>query len=119
MPLAPPVTSALLPANLPARWRATSVRFDPSPVALHVGFVTPREAYAAVEETTGDAAPFLDDLGIGAAASRSEQIGGTSWESRRTEKGEVALVTTHRRATVVVTGNASLAELRVLAGSLR
>lgn len=101
-------SDALVPNGLPSSWRATSVRFEPTPLSLHIGFVTPADKYAALEETTGDASSLLRALGV--------RGGGPE---RQTKKGEIALVITHGRATAVVTGSAGLVELRALAASLR
>lgn len=111
---------ALAPSGLPGGWRATSARFTPDPLDLHIGFVTPRGRFAEVEETTGPLTDWLKAR-LGKAPARLEpvDVGGVTWQQRRTDRGELALVRTRGRATVLVTGNASLAELRVLAGSLR
>lgn len=112
----------LTPTGLPPRWRATSARLNPhgSAVDLHLGFVTPAEKYAELEESTGDAAPFIvASLDKGSQVQGETRIGGARWEQRRTAKGELALLRTSGRATIIVTGNAPAEELRALASSLR
>ncbi|MEP6464128.1 MAG: DUF4245 domain-containing protein [Frankiaceae bacterium] len=112
----------LAPAGLPPRWRATSARLNPqgSVVDLHVGFVTPAEKYAELEESTGQADAFIrDTLAKGVRVIGSTTIAGVRWEQRRTAKGELALLRTSGRATVIVTGNAAPGELQALASSLR
>lgn len=114
--------AALLPAGLPAGWRATSVRFAPRGPAyqLHIGFVTPRQAYAALEEaTSGGAAFVVDQLGRAPAVLAPVEVGGVVWQQRRRASGELALIRTAGPTTVVVTGSAGLAELSRLAASLR
>lgn len=115
-------TDVVAPVGLPARWQATSVRFNPHGAALdlHVGFVTPAKKYAEMDETTGEADPFLaKQLDKGSTVVGPVSVDGARWEQRRTRKGETALVRAHGRATVLVTGTASMAELSRLAGALR
>lgn len=110
------------PEGLSAHWQATSVRFNPHgrAVDLHIGFVTPAKEYAEMDETTGEADTFLDtSLNKGSTVVGATSIDGRRWEQRRTAKGETALVRAHGRATVIVTGNASAAELQTLVTSLR
>lgn len=110
------------PSGLPPRWRATSARLAPhgSAMDLHLGFVTPAEAYAELEESTGEPQQFLQEtLDKGSRALAPISIGSLRWEQRRTARGELALLRTSGRAIIIVTGNAAPAELRTLAGSLR
>lgn len=112
----------LTPAGLPSRWRATSARLNPhgSAVDLHLGFVTPAEAYAELEESTGEPQQFVQDtLDKGSRALPATSISGVRWEQRRTAKGELALLRTSGRAIIIVTGNAAADELRTLAAALR
>jgi hypothetical protein len=112
----------LAPEGLGPGWRATSarLRYDGGSVGLHIGFVTPRKAYAEVEESGQDPAAFQDSvLGGGTTALPAVSSGGRSWRQLRTSRGELALLTASGPATVVVTGSAGLPELSDLAGSLR
>jgi Protein of unknown function (DUF4245) len=112
----------LTPSGLPVHWRATSARLNPhgNAVDLHLGFVTPAEKYAELEESTGDAEPFIQAvLDKGSAVLSPTTIAGVAWQQRRTIKGELALLRASGRATIVVTGNASPSELTTLATSLR
>ncbi len=117
----------LAPSRLPASWQATSARLPSSrrtqgPTTMHIGFLVRGKQYAAVEETDGDPKAFLDaQLGSGAEAGPvgTVTVGGASWGAYRTHSGDRALVRRTGPFTVVVTGTASLADLKVLAASLR
>ena len=114
----------LAPRDLPAGWRPTSARYAAAPAAagssvtLHLGYVTPRERYLALEE--GDAAGFVaGTLGKGAQRLPDLDIGGQPWQQWRTAAGELALSRTAGGRSVVITGSAGLDEVRTFAGSLR
>ncbi len=114
--------AVVAPEGLPSRWRPTSATLDRHGAALdlHIGFVTPADQYAGLEETTGDAGAFVRDrLGTGSEALSPVSIGGVTWQERRTAKGELALVRRSGSATVIVSGSARVDELSALARSLR
>jgi hypothetical protein len=117
-------TPALAPAALPSTWRANASRLvEPTPGAhqLHVGWALPGERYAGLDEATGDAdALVLSVLGHRAlTVAGSTDIGGVQWQRRTSDRGEEALTRRAGSVTVVITGNASDADLRRLAASLR
>ena len=115
----------LAPTGLPVSWRATSARVDGgggTPMTLHVGFVTPANAYAGVEETDGSTYDFLQGLLGKAGAARVDgtaQIDGVAWDVRHDASGQTALTRTDGGLTVVVTGSASRDELDALARALQ
>jgi uncharacterized protein DUF4245 len=115
--------TVLSPTDLPKAWRANSASFDSTPVRahLHVGFATPGSLFAGFDESNGPAAQLISRvLGPrGAKVTGTTTIAGGSWEMRRSQRGEQALTTTTGRLTLVVTGSATDAQLRTLAGSLR
>ena len=112
----------LQPVGLPSGWRANAARFDSRghTARLHVGFATPGSKFAGLDETNGAAARLIADvLGErGATVTGTTAIGGQVWDERRSDRGEEALTLTTADLTVVVTGSASDAQLRALAGSL-
>lgn len=121
------LTGAAVPApsGLPDTWQATSARVDGGagvPVTLHIGFVTPKQQYAALEESNGASYEFLRDL-LGKTGARLTEgvagVGGLSWQVRHDAKGQLALTRVAGKLTIVVTGSASQAELERLAASLR
>ncbi|AXK37371.1 DUF4245 domain-containing protein [Streptomyces armeniacus] len=110
------------PQGLSKEWRATSVRYEgggPEGAAWHLGFVTPGEEYAAVEQSDAPAAGFVKSVTQGARkTAKTERIGGEEWT--RYEGGKYdALVRTEPGFTTVVTGTASFGQLKELATALR
>jgi len=112
----------LAPVGLGGGWKATSARNDSAGAAVtwHIGFVTPDGSYAAVEQSDGPAPAFLDEFVAGATRSADVTISGAAWERLEGGRPELrALVLRGHGVTTLVTGSASLAELRALAGALR
>jgi hypothetical protein len=115
----------LAPSGLPSSWQATSARVegpdDKHVVHLHIGYYTPRGAYAAVEESNGDRVPFLELETAHGKLTGQRTIGTTSWETRYSanQKDRSLDVVTPDGATVIVTGSAQYDELAELAASLR
>ena len=115
------------PVGLPAGWRPTSVYFDP-PVRTgaagvtdwHIGFVTPSDRYAAVEQTSGPAARMLGQVLDDPAPAPTAAAGASGWQ-RWTDRASDrrALVRTTGAVTVVIDGTAGWTELERLASSLR
>jgi len=115
------VPSAPVPAGLPESWRSTSSTLAAD--TLRIGWVTPDGAYAEYAASTLPAEQFLPDV-TGAKAERVEpvQVAGQTWEQYREADGSRSLVRSYGPALVVVgtkRATAELAELEVLAGSLR
>lgn len=113
----------LAPHGLPPRWRATSARLrvseDRRVADLHIGFVTPSDAYAALEESNAPAAAFVAKETKQGVVDGTLAVAGRTWEKRRREAGdERSLVLRTADVTVVVTGTASYDELARLAASL-
>jgi len=111
------------PRGLPAGWRVTSARVDTgrsagsSSATLHLGYVTPGERYLALAE--GDAAGFVAaQLGKGAEPLPAVDVAGARWQQWRTSAGELALSRTAAARGLLLTGSASLDELRAFAASL-
>jgi hypothetical protein len=111
-------------------WRATSVRFEPggdsgTPTVWHLGFYTPDERYAAIDESNGPAEDFLDDITQSAESTGATvTIGELAWV--RYEGGGAAgtddetrgLVHDEEGFVVVVSGSAEWPELEELAAAL-
>jgi Protein of unknown function (DUF4245) len=116
-------TPALTPAGLPGSWRAnaSTLRHTTSTVRLHIGWAVPGERFAGLDEATGDPDSLVRSvLGArGLTVAGTATIGGVSWQRRVSDRGEQSLVRQAGRVTVVLTGSATDAELRLLAGSLR
>ena len=115
------VPAAPVPTGLPEQWRSTSSTLGAG--SLRIGWVTPEGEYAEYAASTAPADEFLEDI-AGAKAEQVEplQVDGEAWEQYREADGSVSLVRSYGEALVVVgtkRATADVAELEVLAGSLR
>lgn len=111
----------LAPRPLPAGWRATSARTRPEGDAAtwHLGLVTRSGDYAAVEQTDGARATFVDRFLGGSRSAGTVEIAGATW--RRLEGGEPeprGLVRTVDGVTTVLAGSAGWGDLERLASAL-
>ena len=111
----------LAPDALPTGWRPTSAYVNTAPATgFHIGFVTPTDQYAVVEQTNvAPAEAIRTVLGDGSLPGESATIGGQPWELRESAQHHHALVRTANGVTVIVTGTAGRPELQALAASLR
>src|SRR5947209_8300163 len=113
----------LAPTSLPASWRANAARLT-APSAgvaqLHIGWAVPGSRYAGLDEATGSPSAVLSSVlgGPGLALHGTTTIGGVAWQQRTSSLGERAYTRQVGKVTVVVTGNATDEQLRLLAGSL-
>ena len=69
------------PVGLPRTWRATSVRFVVAgPVTTwHIGYVTPREDYAALEQSNGPESKVVTQFVAGSHEIGRVDINGATW----------------------------------------
>ena len=81
----------------------------------------PGSRYAGLDEATGPSSALISSvLGArGAAVNATTTIGGETWQQRTSSLGERAYTRQAGKVTVVVTGNATDEQLRLLAASLR
>ncbi|MFI0351557.1 DUF4245 domain-containing protein [Actinomadura sp. 9N407] len=113
------------PEGLPAGWRATSSRMHGlgtgGPVAWHLGFVTPSDEYAALEQSNEKPSAYIPRMTNIKKSIGTRQVNGVAWtQHHRKDKKAYSLVRTLPEGpTLVVTGTASFDELAVLAGALR
>lgn len=109
------------PRGLSEEWRATSVRFEGAGshgAAWHLGFVSPDDEYAAVEQSDAGPKAFVDDVTYGAGKTgRTVRLAGETWTRYAGEKYD-ALVRTEPEVTTVVTGTAPMEQLKQLAAAL-
>lgn len=114
------------PHALPPRWRCTSSRLTTTPASWHVGYVTPSDQYAALEQS--DETPpdqFITRMtNVNPTKPNSlkgiREVAGAPWEEYfRVDKKQYSLVRRLPGVTLVVSGTASYDELAVLAGSLQ
>jgi hypothetical protein len=110
------------PDRLGAGWRPTSARTTRNGAAVewHIGFVTPAEDYAGLEQSDGPRAAFLGRFTEGAEQVGVVRIGDRSWRRLTGGRPELrALELREGGTTTLVAGNAKFAELQRLAASLR
>jgi len=114
---------AVVPDSLPSNWRANAAGVDniSSAPHLHIGWAVPGTAFAGLDEGTGNANALLrsvtgrDSLNVRGTTT----IGHNVWSVRRSDRGETVLTRNAGGTFVVITGNASDVQLRLLAASLR
>lgn len=111
------------PDGLPSGWYPNAATFSRqhTVVHLHIGWVTPDQKYAGLEETNGPAPAFLSRIlgKRGAAVTGHVVVNGRSWATRTSADGERSLTASLGRVTVVITGSASAAQEQQLAAALR
>ena len=115
------------PAGLPASWSpvnsgvAVGGGNGAGTVTWRLGYATPSGTFAALEETNATPAPFIRRMTNGGTSQAPVQAGGRTWAaSENSERGQRSLaLTSPAGVTLVVTGNASWAQLHTLAASLR
>ncbi|WP_242614379.1 DUF4245 domain-containing protein [Actinomadura roseirufa] len=114
------------PEGLPARWRPTSSRLHGlgearKPVAWHLGFVTPSDEYAALEQSNEKASEYVPRMTNNRKTLGTQQVAGFTWTKyyRKDKKANSLARTLPDGVSLVVTGTASYEELAVLAASLR
>lgn len=115
------------PEGLPERWRPTSSRVHgldkggEEPVAWHLGFVTPQDEYAALEQSNEDASDYVPRMTNSSRPIGTHQVGGQTWDKyhRKDKKANSLARTLPDGTSLVVTGTASYEELAILAGSLK
>jgi hypothetical protein len=112
-----------VPTGLPQGWRATSVRTVRSTAGVlmwHVGYETPSQQYAAVQQGEDAPAEWVRAQTNRAGVVGTQTVGSVQWTRYvRTDKVQNSLVLVHGRVTTVVTGTAGFDELGQLAASLR
>ncbi|WP_307805464.1 DUF4245 domain-containing protein [Streptomyces spirodelae] len=113
------------PEGLSKEWRATSVRYaadSPKGSVWHLGFITPDNEYAAVEQSDEKRpSRFIDDVTQGAEkTAKKQRVKGEEWTRYTGEKYD-ALVRTAKdgKSVTVVTGTANFRQLGELAEALR
>ena len=114
-----------VPTGLASTWQPTSANvYGPDEhhiVHLHIGYVTPRGAYAALEESNAEAKPFIRLESSHGKLTGYRSINGQVWDVRyaANQRDNTVNVTTTSGVTLVVTGSATVDELTELAASLR
>ena len=118
---------AVAPAGLPGSWLPVSSLLTvdgangAGTVTWHLGFVTPDGSLASLEETNAAPAAFVRQMTNSGATLRPARLAGQTWSVSATPSRNQRSMyfTSPAGFTVVVTGNATWAQLRELAASLR
>lgn len=112
--------NVLRPAALDG-WRATTAAIvrDGGAVTLRVGYVGPDDSGVQLIESTTETSKLVgSELGESPRLEGNVESQGRVWESYVTKDGNAALVWTQDGRTVIVIGDAQLADLMSLAASL-
>jgi hypothetical protein len=115
------------PEGLPADWRPNSSRLHglesggKEPVAWHLGFVTPSDEYAALEQSNEKASEYVPRMTNSSRPIGTQQVGDITWTKyhRKDKKANSLARTLPDGMSIVVTGTASYRELAVLAAALK
>ena len=93
----------------------------PGTATWHLGFATPSGTLASVEQSDAAAAAFVRRMTNSGTPAPAVRVAGLLWRaSANAGRGQRSLYRTERDGgTLIVTGNATWAQLRVLAASLR
>ncbi len=118
---------AVAPAGLPASWQPVSSGLavgganGAGTVTWQLGFMTPDGSLASLAETNAGAAGFVRRMTNSGTALPPVRLDGRTWSLSSTPaRGQRSMYfTSPAPFTVVVTGNATWAQLRELAASLR
>jgi hypothetical protein len=117
---------AVAPAGLPASWQPVSSGLavgganGPGTVTWQLGFITPDGALAALAESNAGAGAFVRRMTNDGTALPPADLNGQTWRrSSAPARGQQSMYLTSAAGfTLVVTGNATWAQLRELAASL-
>jgi len=118
---------AVAPVGLPGSWQPVSSLLTvggangAGTVTWHLGFMTPDGSLASLEETNAVAAAFVQRMTNDGTVLPPTWLADQTWRVSATpSRGQRSMYFTSSAGfTVVVTGNATWAELRELAASLR
>ena len=123
---------AVAPAGLPASWQPVSSSLavgganGQGTVTWHLGYATPEGTLASLEETNASPGAFVrrmtnDGTSLPSSQPAPARLDGQAWRlSAAPARGQRSMyLTSPAGFTVVVTGNATWAELSELAASLR
>ena len=118
---------AVAPVGLPTSWQPVSSGLavgganGAGTVTWQLGYITADGSLASLEETNASAVPFVRRMTNDGTPLAPARLDGRTWSLSATPtRGQRSMyVTSPAGFTVVVTGNATWAELRELAASLR
>ncbi|MCW2759071.1 MAG: hypothetical protein JWO46_2817 [Nocardioidaceae bacterium] len=112
------IVAAPAPDPMPAKWRATSVRYSAQSRTWHLGILTASDAYVGIEESPADRQVLVDrSLGKGAAQGAPVTLDGVQWASW-SQGPAYALTRDAGSGIVLVGGPAGKTAVTELAGHL-
>ncbi|MDN3480774.1 DUF4245 domain-containing protein [Arthrobacter sp. APC 3897] len=110
---------APLAPNLPDGWSANYARWEASGSAgvpvWEVGYLTPGMEFIRLSETSAGNPTWIAQTSGDAKVAGERTAGGQTWELRDSADGKASMVLELNGLTVVLTGEADLAEFDVLA----
>jgi hypothetical protein len=112
----------LAPEGLPSGWRATSARIDTASDGadvVHLGYLTPTDTYAGIEQSATKAISFVRDATVRGHEAGTSQISGVTWTRYESDDGHRSLVRTSDGATYVVVGTGDWSQVELFASTLR
>ena len=110
---------APLAPDLPEGWNANYARWEAAGSAgvpvWTVGYVTPETAFISLSETDAGNPTWIAQTSNDGVVAGERTVGGKTWELRDSADGTASMVLELNGLTVVLTGEADLAEFDVLA----
>ena len=111
------------PVGLPATWRCTSARITTAldgQDIVHLGYLTPTDHYAGLEQSATKALTFVTDSTGGGRQSGTRVVAGTTWTTYESPDGSHrSLVRTANSVTYVVVGTGTWDEISTFTASLQ
>lgn len=109
----------LIPASLPAGWKATTVRYEGGAGGQwHLGVLTDKGAYIGLEQSRLGRQRSLEKFAPHTTAKGERQVGGFDWQLRQSKGGETTLVRESDGITILVTGTAAKPVIEAYAATL-
>lgn len=104
------------PTSLPAGWRATSARFEPS--SWHLGVLTDDDEYIGLEQLKVSVDRAVDRFAEGSKPASAADIDGQSWTVRKGPQNRLTYVRREAGLTTLVNGTAPRAVIERYVASL-
>lgn len=105
------------PAELPAGWRANSVRYRSASEVWHLGILTDEDLYIGIEQAPTSVEEMVEEFAAEAAPEGTREVGGDTWDLLR-EGDRTTLVREDADAITLVTGDAPQATIEEFVAEL-
>ena len=104
----------LAPDELPAGWRATSVRYEAGEEPTwHLGVLTDQDKYVGIEQAVGTVDDLVESYAAGSEPVGTIEIGEGTWQLLR-DGDETTLVRDDGASATLVTGDAPQADVELM-----